>query len=228
MANIIEQQTILNNTLYSNGAALVGYGDLSFLGPDWFDPYLVAISVCVQIDNNILDNLTVNEERFYKHLSELNTKLGNLSIIARYLLSQWGYRSVRLSVDCVTSDNRQLDALKEFPHKTAATCAGLGWVGKSGLLVTPQYGPRVKLGTVLTDAPFPTAEPIMESSCGDCSLCVQACPYGAIRNINWKRGIDRDSLFDAYLCNSKRLSFVTEIGRKHSCGFCLQACRISR
>lgn len=52
--------------------------------------------------------------------------------------------------------------------------AGLGWIGKQTLLITPEYGPRVMLATVLTDAPFKTAKPITESRCGVCSMPISA------------------------------------------------------
>lgn len=69
------------------------------------------------------------------------------------------------------------------------------------------------MGTVLTNAPFSTAEPIVKDKCGNCSLRTEACPYGAIHNVNWERGIERNKLFDAYLCNEKRLEYVS-IGKK--------------
>jgi epoxyqueuosine reductase len=148
--------------------------------------------------------------------------------IAGDLLSRWGYRYEPLPLSTMIESDKQLREIKVFPHKTAATCAGLGWIGKCALLVTPQYGPRVSLGTVLTDAGFKTAKPITHDQCGECTLCVKACPYGAVHNVNWKRGVKRAELFDAYLCNSKRLEYVPKIGRKHSCGLCLQACRVGK
>ncbi len=77
-------------------------------------------------------------------------------------------------------------------------------------------------------AAMPIAVPIIKDRCGKCSLCVEACPYGAVHNANWERGMSRDKLLDAYLCNEKRLEYVSIIGRKHACGLCLQACNIGK
>ena len=63
-----------------------------------------------------------------------------------------------------------------FNHKMAATSAGLGWIGKNGLLISTDYGPRLSLATVLTDAPLEPDAPMEHSLCGECMLCMKHCP----------------------------------------------------
>jgi len=53
-------------------------------------------------------------------------------------------------------------------NATVANRAGLGWIGHSAILVTPAFGKAVRLASVLTDAPFICAEPVLESRCGRC------------------------------------------------------------
>jgi len=68
-----------------------------------------------------------------------------------------------------------------FVHaKAAATLAGLGWIGKQTLCITPQLGPRVRWCSVVTDAVLPYDKPFKEDLCGDCTLCIEACPTKAI------------------------------------------------
>ncbi|MGD8506583.1 MAG: 4Fe-4S double cluster binding domain-containing protein [Candidatus Bathyarchaeota archaeon] len=67
-----------------------------------------------------------------------------------------------------------------IPLKTAAVRCGLGCQGKSTLLVTPNYGPRVRLISVLTTAELDADEPYKEDLCKDCEKCVMACPTKAL------------------------------------------------
>jgi len=68
----------------------------------------------------------------------------------------------------------------DIPLKTAAVKCGLGCQGKNTLLVTPTYGPRVRLVSVLTTAELDIDEPYTEDLCKDCERCIRACPTKAI------------------------------------------------
>lgn len=116
--------------------------------------------------------------------------------------------------------------LAAFPHKLAAARAGLGWIGKNSLLVTKDFGLRVRLSTILINSDFPCATPVTESQCGQCAACVASCPYNCIRGVNWTAGMPRETLIDARLCSSVREAFESTIGRKHECGFCLLSCPV--
>jgi epoxyqueuosine reductase len=68
-----------------------------------------------------------------------------------------------------------------FVHaKAAAALAGLGWIGKQTLCITPKLGPRVRWCCVVTDAVLSYDEPLTEDLCGKCTLCIEACPTKAI------------------------------------------------
>ena len=80
------------------------------------------------------------------------------------------------------------------PHKTAATSAGLGWIGKTALFVSPEFGPPFRLTTVFTPtSTCPPASPCAESSCGECRDCVDACPAGCGRDVLWQRACPASS-----------------------------------
>ena len=67
-----------------------------------------------------------------------------------------------------------------IPLKIAAVKCGLGCQGKNTLLVTPAYGPRIRLVSVLTTAELDIDKPYREDLCKDCEKCVLACPAKAI------------------------------------------------
>lgn len=64
--------------------------------------------------------------------------------------------------------------------KEAGVLAGLGMIGRNNLLITEEYGPRIRLRAVNTNAPL-KPDPIIESLdyCRECNICVDACPANA-------------------------------------------------
>src|SRR5690606_33683383 len=63
--------------------------------------------------------------------------------------------------------------------RAVAERAGIGWSGKNCAIITPEFGSWVYLGEMITNIPFPPDEPITEG-CGDCTICIDACPTGAL------------------------------------------------
>jgi ferredoxin len=76
-----------------------------------------------------------------------------------------------------------------FPYETSApnsykrvlSLAGIGSFGKNSLIISPKYGPWLRFSYLLTDAPLEPDEPFEEDLCGDCDLCVEACPVDALK-----------------------------------------------
>lgn len=66
-------------------------------------------------------------------------------------------------------------------EKKLATDAGLGWIGKHTLLINKQYGSFVFIGELLSDLELPKNTKVEPNHCGDCSLCIDACPTNALQ-----------------------------------------------
>ncbi|MEG0357563.1 MAG: hypothetical protein RR580_07525, partial [Christensenellaceae bacterium] len=89
-----------------------------------------------------------------------------------------------------------------LPNKTVALRAGLGFIGKNNLLINEEFGCGVMLGKVLTTAPFATiSQALKEPQCGDCSICVDACPTNALYGKIWSITAKRDEIIVRKLCN---------------------------
>lgn len=81
-------------------------------------------------------------------------------------------RALGHRADVLCDDNRLVD-------RAAAVRAGLGWWGKSTMVIAPRVGPWMLLGSVVTDAKVEAAPPMVRD-CGTCAACIPACPTGAL------------------------------------------------
>lgn len=110
----------------------------------------------------------------------------------------------------------------DFSYKWAAVHSGLGFIGKNDVFVHCKFGQRVRISCLLIDIDLPAVQNVMASKCGDCDLCVKACPYHNITGKQWELSVKRDELIDFKLCASK--SRHSGDGRKYLCCHCVMAC----
>jgi epoxyqueuosine reductase len=116
----------------------------------------------------------------------------------------------------------------DFPHKTAATRAGLGWIGRHCQLITRKFGSWIRLGTVFTDAHHPFGSPIERSFCGRCMRCVEACPADALKGNAWYPGLPRRKILDAAACDRWKKKNYFQYHQGHNCGICSSVCPYGR
>jgi epoxyqueuosine reductase len=123
------------------------------------------------------------------------------------------------------------------PLKTSAVKCGLGCQGKNTLLITPKYGPRVRLIAVLTTAELEIDEPFKEDFCRSCQKCVDACPTKALEP--YKMRINRCMTYSAENAAAKDVSEdVKTLERKLvsrptpysyiECTICMDTCPIGK
>ena len=108
-------------------------------------------------------------------------------------------------------------------RKEAAVRAGLGSIGKNNLVCNPEYGGWVAYQSIMTDVPMEPDSPFEKDLCGECSLCMKACPTGALYE---PYRIDPRKCVTCLL-TSKEISEdnLPEIGTNIlGCDTCLEAC----
>jgi epoxyqueuosine reductase len=222
MKNISEE---IKSALLEKGASLVGFADLGDLPERERHSMRFAVSMAVALDPSIIaavyDGPT---QEYYAEYRQVNALLWQLAKFSAGLIQSWGYRAIPKQTTHARFDQKTQSTI--LPHKTVATHAGLGWIGKCALLVTEEYGPAIRLNAVLTDAELDVAEPIAESRCGDCRLCVDSCPGGAPSGKNWNFRLQRHEFFDAFACaEAARARAKAKIGVDDTiCGVCVSVC----
>ena len=231
MANTVLSRTKeVKNLATSLGADLVGVADLVPLRPiythpvDLLAPFSHGISVAVRLCDAVIDAITPHDPTavYAQHYVTANALLDQITFRLAGLIQARGYRALPIHASQQVGPKRWYAAIS---HKAVARGAGLGWIGENLLLVTPQFGPRVRLASVLTDMPLQSGAP-MAKACGGCHACVDACPARALRSVG---ALDypesRELALDTAVC-AGRLDFFhgeASVGQP-VCGICVQAC----
>jgi len=153
--------------------------------------------------------------------ARVNTLINKLSGALAGELKGRGFRAKPLAA----SDRSDTVNIKgDFAHKTAATRAGLGWIGRHCQLITGTFGPWIRLGTVFTDIELPCGPPVERSFCGRCIRCVEACPAKALKGNAWYPGISREEILDARVCDEWKKEHYFQYHKGHNCGICSAVC----
>lgn len=200
--------------------------DLIRFGGNLVKGYKHGISIGIAVPDSIVDHLQerddVNVSCAYRlHGYEiLNNRLNLLASEVSSFLNQKGYPTLPITAADRTDEE---NAIPTVSHKMIAHIAGLGWIGKSCLLVTPEHGPRVRFISLLTNAPLESIDNPLEQRCGDCSECVKICPVKAIKGKNYQTGEPREVRFEFKKCHNY-FENLKKTSKYPVCGLCLYVC----
>src|SRR3972149_6365013 len=141
----------LTNFLKSLGASLVGFADLSVIESDARDGFPFGISIAIALDPQIMSDVkTGPTAAYYQEYKRLNNKLDDIAQSTVRWLTDRGYQA---RARPATFAEDKVNLTSRLPHKTVATRAGLGWVGKCALLVTKKFGSALRVTQGLTGCP---------------------------------------------------------------------------
>lgn len=178
----------LKEQIQALGADLVGVAraDSPLLGEHGEDPEkllpgaqsLISFGVALNRTAVCSGNMRLNR---YDSMC-VYERLNHISLETSRILTKEGAKAVSVSPYLPVDMAGESKGMKgDVNHKTAAAIAGLGSIGLSRLLLTPEFGPFVRLGTIVTDASLSADQILDENPCEDCDACRMACPVDAIK-----------------------------------------------
>lgn len=112
----------------------------------------------------------------------------------------------------------------DFSHKHTAYACGLGSFGVNNLILTANYGPRIRFTSILTSAELPAARAPRVTLCRSpaCDACVQLCPVGALDA--WNDGYSASEGW--VIAKRKCYAYIFDTLGGQRCGLCIKACPV--
>lgn len=140
--------------------------------------------------------------------------------LCNYILSELGYRASFFPRDCYYNVEVLLkNPNAAFSHVIAGYYAGMGTIGDSHNLITKEFGPRVRIVSILTDAPL-HPDPMLEKNlCIHCRKCLKECPVQCLEE-------DRGGVYkmDKVACTQHHVDIKNQ--NHWPCGVCIDVCPV--
>jgi epoxyqueuosine reductase len=195
-------------------ADVVGIREEFSLAPKLREKFDWGISLGKRLLDAVLEDIEDRPTRLYfHHYRQLNFFLDRAAFLLSSYIQESGFQALPIPASQIIDWERQRAHLS---HKKIGYLAGLGFIGRSNLLVNPELGSRFRLVTVLTDMPLEADKPL-EGDCGTCRKCLEPCPAQAIK--------EKKEEFDHRACFEKLKEFrKMGIVGQHICGICVKAC----
>jgi epoxyqueuosine reductase len=159
---------------------------------------------------------------YHELYKTVNSMLDSKAYEISNYLNEKGFGAIYLPRDAYGDIKILIDKpLAFFSHKHAAYLAGLGSFGHNNVLLTPEYGPRVRFTSIFTTAEIKGDRIKTKDLCIHCLVCVKNCPAGAIpKNGDFPPPVDKK------LCAIRSAQLRDEY--KSPCGICIKVCPVGK
>ena len=210
----------LKKFVKENGADLFGVADLRNYSNDFVKSKVEkgidrGIVIGVRLSSEIFEDIEDHPtQEYYHHYRQANMLLDQIALKVTIYIQRKEYRAFPIPASQIKDWEKQT-ALAS--HKYLAFLAGIGWIGRNNLIVTPEYGAQVRLVSILTDLPIEYDSP-MAQDCGNCVKCIPVCPVKAI-------SFEPEN-FNHLACFMKLKEFVKmKYVGQYICGICVKVCK---
>lgn len=229
-------QDVITSFLKPPSDFIYGFADLQGLLDVKYIDYKYGISIGKRLDDKVVDELKNGPTiEYLRHYKQVNSELQKIAVRIHDKLLESGYVSLPV-IPTISKGSEGYDKFMEnlsydISHKMVATRAGLGWIGKSDLLISEKFGPRLRLVSILLkDDPGCCNTPVENGKCGKCRICVEKCPAKAATGESWNIHLHRDRFFDAGKCREKCAELAGKLlnTNERICGLCVSICPVGR
>ncbi len=202
------------------GADLFGVADINKIKKDFvFSQSLLerfdkAVCLGLTLSKGILEEIEDAPTRLYfHHYRTANALLDQIAFKVSNYIQKKGYLALPIPASQILDWQNQKAHLS---HKKIGYLAGLGWIGRNNLLINKALGSQFRIVSILTDMSLKIDKPI-KLACGDCRLCIEACPVDAIK--------ENTEDFDYLKCFEKLKEFQKQrLVDQYICGVCVKVC----
>jgi epoxyqueuosine reductase len=220
--NALKNYEALKALAEKGGASLFGVADVTAVKNRFYiEPKSAVegldygISIGVRLSGRILETVVNEPSKLYAfHYKRINSLLDETALKLSDFIQNSGYSALPIPASLIEDWQNQRGAVS---HKMVGHLAGVGYVGRSALLVNPKFGAQVRYATILTDFPLKADAPD-NSDCGECRECAAACPVKAVK--------DDAKDFNMAACRELLKAFANKPSIGHSiCGICVKVCK---
>ncbi|MBN1110354.1 MAG: epoxyqueuosine reductase [Methanomassiliicoccales archaeon] len=215
------------------GSDLVGFANLSpmkgmLAGDATTFEFPYAVTFAVEIPKSAaVASLNKPSEEMRSAYKMCNKKLKASGDKVAEILTAAGYKARFIDPAQRVVPEKLLGPISQ---KAIASLSGMGWIGKNGLLITEKFGPRQRMGAVLTDMPVTREAKLIENKCGDCTACIDHCPIKVLKGPDFKHHPEsRDLVIDWAKCGEYEARLIGDGSKpEKACGRCISRCPFSK
>lgn len=181
------------------------------------DPYCDTFPVALVLMRPYRCTGNESEEAYHELLLREKDRLNEILRSVSNYLNDRGVQNLPMPL-------HRDDVDESLARKAAAMRAGLGWLGKNDRVVHRIYGSQTVSCRIYVNADLPTNIHIRQNQCGNCTLCVKACPVECLKNKKWSARVSRKEIIDESACLEYRSRSYIQTGRYVECDRCVRCC----